>query len=153
MDAVKLLKDDHQTVKALFRKFEKAGEKAYTEKQQICDQVIQELEVHAAIEEEIFYPAAKAKLDKDGKQDVAEGYEEHKLMKVVIRDLRMISSQDDTFDAKFKVLIENVEHHIEEEEEELLPEAQKALGNDIEALGDQMKTRKDQLKAQAAPAR
>jgi len=145
MDAVKLLKDDHKKVKELFRQFEKA--RSTDRKKVIAEEAMHELEVHAEIEEEIFYPAAKAKADAEGKELVAEAVEEHHVVKVLIGELKSMREVNEQFEAKFTVLIENVEHHIEEEEKEMLPDAQKTLGKEIEALGDQMQTRKEQLMA------
>jgi len=147
VDPVKLLKDDHKKVKDLFRQFEKA--RSADRKKAIAEEVFHELEVHAAIEEEMFYPAAKEKADKEGKELVAEAVEEHHVVKVLIGELQQMREVNEQFEAKFTVLIENVEHHIEEEEKEMLPDAKKALGDEIEALGDRMERRKSQLMAAA----
>src|SRR3954447_15611986 len=147
VDAVKLLKDDHKKVKDLFRQFEKA--RTADRKKKIAEEAMHELEVHAEIEEEIFYPAAKAKADQEGKELVAEAVEEHHVVKVLIGELKAIPEVNEQFEAKFTVLIENVEHHIGEEEQEMLPDATKTLGKEIEALGDQMQARKEQLMAGA----
>ena len=106
-----------------------------------------ELEVHAEVEEEIFYPAAKAKADKEGQELVAEAVEEHHVVKMLIGELKAMPEVNEQYEAKFTVLIENVEHHIEEEEKEMLPDAKKTLGKEIEALGDEMQARKEQLMA------
>ena len=148
MDAIKLLKDDHKNVKKLFREFEQSGDRAYQTKQRIAEQAFTELEVHSAIEEEIFYPAVRERADRDGKEIVAEGIEEHHVVKTLIEEIRQLEPQDERFDAKFKVLTENVEHHIEEEETEMLPDAKETLGDDIERLGDAMLQRKEELLAQ-----
>lgn len=148
MDAVKLIKDDHKKVKDLFRQFERA--RSADRKKAIAEEVFHELEVHAEIEEEIFYPAAKAKADSEGKELVAEAVEEHHVVKVLIEEMKALPEVNEQYEAKFTVLIENVEHHIEEEEKEMLPDAKKALGKEIEALGDQMKARKEQLMASSA---
>src|SRR4051794_24908359 len=145
MDAVKLLKDDHKKVKDLFRQFEKA--RSADRKKKIAEEAMHELTVHAEIEEEIFYPAAKAKADKDGKALVDEGVEEHHVVKMLIGELQALSEVNEQYEAKFTVLIENVEHHIEEEENEMLPDAKKTLGKEIDALGDQMDARKSELMA------
>jgi len=147
MDAVKLLKDDHKKVKDLFRQFEKA--RSNDRKKKIAEEAMHELEVHAAIEEEIFYPAAKAKADKEGKQLVAEAVEEHHVVKVLIGELQAMREVNEQYEAKFTVLIENVEHHIEEEEKEMLPDAKETLGDDTKVLGEQMEERKQALLAGA----
>ncbi len=149
MDPIKLLKDDHQKVKKLFREFESAGDRAYQRKQTLAEQIFQELDVHAAIEEEIFYPAVEAKANKEGLDVVKEAEEEHHVVHVLLGELKAMRAEDENFDAKMTVLIENVEHHIGEEEKEMLPDAKKTLGDELERLGDQMAKRKEALLAAA----
>src|SRR4051794_36852363 len=115
MNAVAMLKADHKKVKGIFREFESAGERAYRKKQQLAEQAFLELEVHSKLEEEIFYPAARSS-DKDLVDVVDEGLEEHHVVDVLIGELRQMQPEDERYDPKFKVLTENVEHHIEEEE-------------------------------------
>jgi hemerythrin superfamily protein len=147
-DAVGLIKADHREVEQLFREFEEAGDRAYKTKQDLVTRIIQELEVHATIEEEIYYPAVEAKAKKDGKELIAEAVEEHHVVKVLLGELAEMSSEDDAFDAKVTVLMENVRHHVEEEEEEMLPESEGILGKDeLTRLGEQMAARKQQLGA------
>ena len=143
MDAVKLLKDDHEKVKGLFRQFEKA--RSESKKKQLADEIMMELEVHSKIEEEIFYPAVREKVGED--ELVAEAVEEHHVVDVLMQEIKQLDPSDERFEAKMTVLIENVEHHIEEEEKEMLPDAKKKLGKDVEALGDRMEQRKQQLMA------
>jgi iron-sulfur cluster repair protein YtfE (RIC family) len=151
MDAIKMLKNDHHKVKDLIREYADAGDDAFRAKQQIADQIFAELEVHTTLEEEIFYPAVKAKTDDEGKGHVAEGMEEHHVVKILIAELKTLTPEDEAFAAKFKVLSENVEHHIKEEEDELLPDAKKKLGHDgIEVLGDQMDARRQELQTAVA---
>ena len=145
MNAITMLKEDHEKVKGLFRDFEAAGDRAYQKKLRIAEQVFRELEVHTTLEEEIFYPAVQAKASKDGKELVLEGLEEHHVVDVLISELKQLQPENEQFDAKFKVLTENVEHHIEEEEGEMLPDAEKRLGNELERLGAEMKARKEAL--------
>jgi hemerythrin superfamily protein len=145
-DAVALIKADHRKVEQLFREFEEAGDRAYKTKQQLVSQIIKELEVHATIEEEIYYPAVDAKAKKDGKELVAEAVEEHHVVKVLLGELATMSAEDDAFDAKVTVLIENVRHHVEEEEEEMLPQSEEVLGKEeLARLGEEMAARKRQL--------
>ena len=147
-DAVALIKADHREVEKLFHEFEDAGDRAYKTKQQLVSQIIKELEVHATIEEEIYYPAVEAKARKDGKELVAEAVEEHHVVKVLLGELATMSAEDDAFDAKVTVLIENVRHHVEEEEEELLPQSEEILGDEeLARLGEEMAARKQQLGA------
>jgi hemerythrin superfamily protein len=147
-DAVELIKSDHRKVEQLFREFEEAGDRAYKTKQELVGQIVEELEVHAAIEEEIYYPAVEAKARKDGKELIAEAVEEHHVVKILLGELGSMSSGDEAFDAKVTVLMENVRHHVEEEESELLPQSEKILGTDeLTRLGEQMAARKQQLGA------
>ena len=147
-DAVALIKADHRKVEQLFSEFEEAGDRAYKTKQQLVSQIIKELEVHATIEEEIYYPAVDAKAKKDGKELVAEAIEEHHVVKILLGELSTMSAEDEAFDAKVTVLMENVRHHVEEEEEELLPQSEEILGEqELTRLGEEMAARKQQLGA------
>jgi hemerythrin superfamily protein len=147
-DAVALIKADHRKVEELFKEFEEAGDRAHKTKQRLVSQIIKELEVHATIEEETYYPAVAAKAKKDGKELVAEAVEEHHLVKVLLGELAGMSAEDDAFDAKVTVLMENVRHHVEEEESEMLPQSQQLLGSEeLARLGDEMAARKRQLGA------
>ena len=150
MDAIEMLKADHKKVKALFREYEAAGDRAFKTKQRIADEVFSELEVHTMLEEEIFYPAVKARANAEGKDLIDEGVEEHHVVKLLIKELKALTPEDDAFDAKFKVMTENVEHHIEEEEGEMLPDARGRLGDEVETVGDEMEARKSKLLAAAA---
>jgi hemerythrin superfamily protein len=147
-DAVELIKSDHRKVEQLFREFEEAGDRAYKTKQELVGQIVEELEVHATLEEEIYYPAVEAKARKDGKELIAEAVEEHHVVKILLGELGSMSSEDEAFHAKVTVLMENVRHHVEEEEGELLPQSEKILGTDeLTRLGEQMAVRKQQLGA------
>src|SRR5687767_5461452 len=146
LDAVALLKQDHRTVEELFAQFEKAGGDG--RKQKLAEQICLELSVHAQIEEEIFYPACEGKVEEDL---VKEAYVEHDGAKVLIGEiLSGEGAADDYFDAKVKVLQEQIEHHVEEEEkrlEGLFSQARKA-GLDMDALGEQLAARKAELVSQ-----
>jgi hemerythrin superfamily protein len=147
-DAVELIKSDHRKVEQLFREFEEAGDRAYKTKQELVGQIVNELEVHATIEEEIYYLAVDAKARKDGKELIAEAVEEHHVVKILLGELSAMSSEDEAFDAKVTVLMENVRHHVEEEEGELLPQSEKILGTaELTRLGEEMAARKQQLGA------
>jgi hemerythrin superfamily protein len=147
-DAVELIRSDHRTVEKLFSEFEQAGERAYKTRQGLVERITRELEVHATIEEETFYPAVRAKARKDGKELVDEAVEEHHLVRVTLGELAGLSPTDDAFDAKVQVLIENVRHHVEEEESEMLPQAGKLLDQEeLARLGEEMLARKRQLGA------
>jgi hemerythrin superfamily protein len=142
-DAIALLKQDHRAVEELFGQFEKAsGDGA---KQKLARQICLELSVHATIEEEIFYPACEGKVDEDL---LKEAYVEHDGAKVLIAEIEANSEAgDDFFDAKVKVLQEQIEHHVEEEEkrlEGLFSQARQA-GLDMDALGARLAQRKAEL--------
>ena len=144
-DAVALLKEDHRTVEELFAKFEKASGDG--RKQKLAMEICTELSIHAMIEEEIFYPACEGKVEEDLLQ---EAYVEHDGAKVLIAEIMDGSPSDEFYDAKVKVLQEQIEHHVEEEEkrlEGLFSQARKA-GLDMDELGEQLAARKQELKAE-----
>ncbi|WP_245757168.1 hemerythrin domain-containing protein [Amycolatopsis xylanica] len=135
-DAIVLLKEDHKTVEKLFKRFEKSEDSG--EKREIADSIIEELTVHAHIEEEIFYPAAREAAP-DTKDHVLESVEEHHVVVWMLSELAGMSPEDERFDAKVTVLIENVRHHVEEEEDEWFPEVRKAMGRKaLQELGARM---------------
>lgn len=136
MDAITFLKDDHRTVEQLFKRFEKAGDRAFVQKRQIVDRIIEELSVHAAIEEQVFYPVARASVP--GTEDIAlESLEEHHVVKWLLSELDDMDPVHERFDAKVTVLMENVRHHVEEEETEFFPMVREHLGrNELGELGD-----------------
>ena len=145
MDAIALLKKDHRTVEELFAKFEKASGDG--SKQKLANQICLELSVHAQIEEEIFYPACEGKVEEDL---LKEAYVEHDGAKVLIADILAGGPSDEFYDSKVKVLSEEIEHHVEEEEkrmEGLFAQARKA-GLDMDALGEQLAARKEELTTQ-----
>jgi hypothetical protein len=143
--ALAILKKDHDVVKDLFDKFEKAEKTAAKEK--IIDQAITALKIHAILEEEIFYPTVRAHL---GSKVMNEADEEHHVAKVLIAELDRGVNRDHR-EAKFTVLAESVRHHVREEENEMLPKA-KELDIDFEALGQRMLERKQQLQADGIPS-
>lgn len=148
-DAIALLKADHRKVEDLFEQFEKAS--AASSKQKICHQICVELKIHATIEEEIFYPALRGKIEDD---TLDEAYVEHDGAKVLINDLESSGPDADFYDAKVKVLSEEIKHHVKEEEmpsEGMFAQA-RATGVDLVALRDQMMARKQELMAQAEGA-
>ena len=149
MKATRLLKEDHSKVKALFREYESTGENAHKQKQGIVEEVFRELEVHTQIEEEIFYPAVKAKIGDEGEELVAESLQEHHVVDVLMGEMRQLEPDNPEYEAKFTVLMENVEHHAEEEEKEMFPGAEKKLGAELDALGERMQRRKDELQVAA----
>lgn len=142
LDAVALLKADHRRVEELFAQFEAA--KGDGKKKAIAEQICMELTVHTRIEEDIFYPACEGKVEEDL---LKEAYVEHDGAKVLIAEIEAGGPNDEFYDAKVKVLSEQIEHHVEEEEkrvEGMFSQARKA-GLDMDALGDQMAAEKAQL--------
>ncbi|HEX8435197.1 hemerythrin domain-containing protein [Archangium sp.] len=126
MDAIALLKADHKTVETLFRKFEQAGKNAKKLKRKLVDQMVRELAIHAVIEEMVFYPAVRAKADK--LEDlVLEALEEHHVVKWTLKELENLPPEAERFEAKVKVLMENIRTHVAEEERELFPQVRKAF--------------------------
>jgi hypothetical protein len=143
--AISILKKDHETVKELFDRFEKA--ESSTEKEKIIIKAVTELKIHASIEEEIFYPAVRKHV---GADLMNEADEEHHVARVLIAELDSKGGGGDHRNAKFTVLAESVRHHINEEENEMLPKA-KELDMDFEALGQKMLDRKKELKENGIP--
>ena len=142
MDAITLLKQDHKTVEGLFKKFEKAGDGAKKTQKDLAEKITEELSIHAAIEEEVFYPAVRAALEEE-EDTILEAYEEHHVVKFLLSEIEVMDPEDERFKAKVTVLIESVRHHVEEEEQELFPEVRKALGRKrLGEIGDQMEEAK-----------
>jgi len=144
-DAIALLKADHRKVEDLFEKFEKARDGA---KQKLALEICNELKIHTIIEEEVFYPALKGKIEED---TWTEAYVEHDGAKVLVNDIMAASPDDEFFDAKVHVLSEDIKHHVHEEErrqEGMFAQAREA-GVDLVSLKDEMMARKQELMAQA----
>lgn len=138
MDPFELLKADHRKVEQLFTQLESASGKR---KLQVFGQIKSELELHTRIEEKVFYPALE---EPEETHDLAlEAYEEHAVVKDLLKQLGRAKSANDEWEAQAKVLQENVEHHVEEEENELFPKAESALGEEeLEELGQRMEAEK-----------
>ncbi|MFB7861606.1 MULTISPECIES: hemerythrin domain-containing protein [unclassified Streptomyces] len=142
MDAIVLLRDDHKTVEKLFKQFEKTGDEDTDERRKIADQVIEELTVHAWIEEQIFYPAAREAAP-DTTDHILESIEEHHAVVWMLSELKGMDAADERFKAKMSVLMENVRHHVEEEEKEWFPDVRKAMGrNRLTELGERLEAEK-----------
>ncbi len=134
MNALELLKDQHEEVKALFARIEETVDPE--EKDELIQELSDNLAAHATIEEQLFYPAAYGS---STKELLAEAVEEHLAAKRIIADLLDLTSKDESFDAKVKVLKEQIEHHVHEEESELFPEVHRTMAEEeLEALGEQM---------------
>lgn len=143
--ATALLKEDHDRVKELFDRFEEA--KGRAAKRKIVRQALTELKVHAALEEELFYPSVRKPV---GQEIMNEADEEHHVAKLLVAELDGMDGSESHFAAKFMVLAENVRHHIREEENEMLPKAEKAKV-DFAALAEKMTRRKERLLADGVP--
>ena len=154
MDAITLLKNDHKTVERLFKKFEKSDASDTDTRRQLVDEMIEELSVHASIEEQVFYPAVREDVP-DTEDDVLEGLEEHHIVKWTLSELKDMDASHERFEAKVTVLMESVRHHVEEEEGELFPEVRKALGRKrLGQIGDALelaKTRAPKVPQPDAP--
>jgi hemerythrin superfamily protein len=147
-NAVALLKKDHQVVKKLFAQVQQLGHTVADQdkKSAIFDKIKNALTIHAMIEEEIFYPAVRKARAEHVRDEVREAYEEHKQIKSLIAELSNTSPTDETYNMKLKVLKEDVEHHVREEEGEMFPDAKKYLGSPcLQALSAQLETRKHEL--------
>ncbi len=141
---IEMLKEDHNKVKGLFEEFESAEGR---ERAGIAKTALQELEVHANLEESLIYPAIRKEID--GHDLMSEAIEEHHLVHVLIKELKKLKPGDEKFQAKFTVLGELVKHHIEEEENEMLPQAEES-DLDWESLEARVMTRREALMAKAS---
>jgi hemerythrin superfamily protein len=150
-DAIGLLTADHSAVKKLFAQEEKLTKRDGEKKVDIFNEINAALEVHATIEEEIFYPAVKKARSQHVKDEVREAYEEHKQIKTLLGEIATITAADESYDMKLKVLKEDVEHHVEDEEGEMFPDAKKFLSERrLVELGNELENRKQQLKQRPA---
>jgi hypothetical protein len=145
MDALTLLKEDHDQLKKLMEELDGTTERGVKTRQRLFTRIQQDLTVHEEIEEEIFYPALKE--HPKAKDIVLEGYEEHNVVDMVMEEITNVPYDDETWGAKFTVMKENVEHHIEEEEGEMFKQARQVFDkDDLEELGERMQTRRDELR-------
>ena len=148
MDAITMLRQDHKEVERLFKRFEKAGPNAHVLKRDIVDRIIKELSVHAAIEEQVFYPAIREAVP-DTDDEVLESLEEHHIVKWTLSELDGMDPTHERFEPKTTVLMESVRHHVTEEETELFPQVRAALGRrQLAELGEAMEAAR-----QVAPTR
>jgi hemerythrin-like domain-containing protein len=152
-DAIVLLKEDHKEIRRAFEKFEKAGESAEQTKGRLVDQIIELLTVHTYIENEVMYPRVRELLP-DLEDDVLESYEEHHVADVLVMELAGMKPSDERFDAKTTVLIENVRHHIEEEEQDWFPKVRDGLGRKaLQEIGaDMLKAKKKAPRKPSQPS-
>jgi hemerythrin-like domain-containing protein len=144
MDPIELIKEDHRRIEMLFDEYEACAEDEYARRGELAAIIMDELEAHTEMEETIAYPAFRAALDDEGDKKVEEAYAEHDVARNLIDDLRTLAPEDEQFAAKMTVLRENIMHHVEEEEGELLPAAEEAVsGEDMAALGQELQAFKD----------
>ncbi len=137
-DAIVLLKNDHKEIRKLFRAFQKAGDQAFVEKGRLVNRIIELLTVHTYIENEVMYPRVRELLP-ELEDDVLESYEEHHVADVLVVELSAMKPKDERFTAKTTVLIENVDHHIDEEENDWFPKVREGLGRKVlQDLGAEM---------------
>jgi iron-sulfur cluster repair protein YtfE (RIC family) len=143
MDALKLLKDDHDRVKKMLNELDETTERAEKTRTEGLARLKRELTIHEVIEEEIFYPAMKEHAE--AKDIVLEAYEEHDVVNIIMSEIEQTPTEDETWKAKFTVMKENLEHHIEEEEGEMFDKAREIFDRDaLDELGDRMQARKEQ---------
>jgi len=150
MDAITLLKRDHREVKALFAEADELGDRATTARAKLFAKIDEALTLHARIEEAVFYPAIKekAKARSEERDDVLEAYEEHDVVKSLIKQLEALDPSDEAYKAKLTVLKENVEHHVKEEESSLFKVARELLGEEaLEQIGRQIEAMKEKAAA------
>ena len=148
MDALTLLEQDHQKVKQLMGEIEKTTERGIKTREQLFNKLVQELTVHEKIEEQIFYPEVMERAtSKQLEELVTESYEEHHVVDIVKAEIETTPFEAEEWAAKFKVMMENIEHHaFEEEEGKMFPKVRRALGKDeLEDMGTRMQELKEQL--------
>ncbi|WP_244849383.1 hemerythrin domain-containing protein [Caballeronia sp. SL2Y3] len=145
LDALKILEEDHRAVEQLFEAFDRAPKDDLERKSTLVQRACELLTIHAIVEEELLYPAAREAFGSDEEKiDVEEAYVEHYLVKTLIEKFTQLKAGDEGFDATFRVLKENVMHHVEEEESELFKEIRKTK-LDVGALGQKIEARKTEL--------
>lgn len=142
---IEIIKRDHREVEALFKEYEDLAEDAYETKQKLITKISQELKLHAEMEERLFYPPAKDVFSSEDDKMVEEGIAEHDVVKRLIEELSVTHPEDPQFDARVKVLNENVTHHVKEEEEELLPKAESRMNESLlNQIGEDMEAFKQE---------
>ena len=148
MKATDMLKKQHREVSALFKGVMATEDP--DERMRLVGEIASELTMHATIEEELFYPAFRAAAEtKKGQDQVLEAYEEHHVLKLLVAELPEVDASADNFEAKMTVLQEIVEHHVEEEEEEMFPAAERKLGKErLEQLAEEMQERVGEMQAE-----
>ena len=150
MQAIKILRKDHSTVRSLVDKLERTAKSSHEKKNDLFEQIRRELQLHMRAEEEIFYPALKA-FDGEGRRMVAEALKEHRDIDQLLTQISRLNPSDKNYDDKVETLFENVDHHLEEEEGEFFPFAEENCSiEQLEDLGRQIEERKKILDRQMA---
>ncbi len=146
-DAIALLKKDHAEVKALFKQYDKLAEADAdaSKREMLASQICEMLTIHATIEEEIFYPAAREAMSGNSEELLDEAEVEHASAKELIAQIESTNASDALYNAKVKVLGEYIDHHVKEEQNEIFPKLRRKL--DLKAVGAQLQARKDELMA------
>ncbi len=143
IDAVEMLKDEHRQVEALFKEYEQlAHGDDLAAKETLATEICEKLTIHAQVEEEVFYPAARQILDEQ--QIIDEAEEEHADAKQLVAELEEMSPDDDAYDKTVKALSDAIAHHVEEEESEMFPKLKEA-GMETESVGERMAERKQEI--------
>ena len=151
MNAFQLLKEDHQKVSGIFQQLEPTTERAEKTRTELFARLQEELEIHAKIEESVFYPSIKQAAET--REIVLEGFEEHHVVKMLLKELEAVPVDTEQWTAKLKVLQENVEHHVEEEEGEMFQKARQVLSEgEITRLGERMEQEKKRMQEQTSAA-
>ena len=149
MDAIAVLKADHRHVAELFDRFEGLGDRAHATRKRTLERIIEELSIHAGIEENVFYPAVRARFAERDESIVLEALEEHHVVKLLLRELESMDAQSERYAAKVTVLREIVDHHVEEEESELFKRVRDAFSRpELRDLGAELEAARS-----AAPTR
>lgn len=139
---IEIIKSDHEEVKQLFNEYNSLAENT-DRKGELAGEILKALTIHARMEEKFFYPKLKEAISEEHPMPVDEAQAEHHAAKMIMLELKVMPVASETYDAKMKVLEENIMHHIEEEESELLPEAEKVLGGEMEEIGKEMQEYKE----------
>jgi hemerythrin-like domain-containing protein len=135
---IEIIKEDHESVKKLFASYNQCGEGDDEKKSDLAKNILKELTIHARMEEKYFYPKLKELIDAEHPLPVDEAMAEHHAAKILMLELKVMPVSAENYDAKMAVLEENIMHHVEEEETELLPEAEEVLGGQMEEIGKEM---------------
>jgi hemerythrin superfamily protein len=143
IDAISMLQSDHRKITDLFAKYQSATN--FTARQQVADQVFMELDLHAQLEEHVFYPAFEEQTGKKGMQLVADSRKDHAHVKELMTELQGLDVEDEVFEAKFDALMANVQRHMAAEEQQLFPEAKEILADQLDDLMYEMVGRKNQF--------